>query len=83
MKAWEETWRLDRKGDLRTPHQCIAQGLVSPAADADDGNLARLRLAECAPEMARMLVRLRDTEPPGSEWYEEIYALLRKAGVRE
>lgn len=84
MKAHEETWARDRKGDLRTPDGCFAIGLVDQASDADDGNMARLQLAACAPEMARMLAEIHDFNCHGkTPRCCAIGALLRKAGVRD
>jgi hypothetical protein len=99
-KPWEETWdyRNDRvqlapADETRTIATFVNEGLTPHDEERDGGVmqcLARTRLAAAAPEMARLLLRLRDQfDPEHQDWAwtnedtrREIDTVLRKAGVR-
>jgi hypothetical protein len=79
VRPWEETWIADPQHGLS---YLLPDGWCVAIADRHEprfSDIPRLRLAACAPEMARMLLRCLEESPPTDE---EVDALLRKAGVR-
>lgn len=104
MKPWEETWEAEAHGNA-----CECSSRVRLVGDSTEGGElffandgaravamhARLKLAACAPEMARMLLKFGYCQEDlcciacyargeGNHKPDcELLALLRKAGVRE
>lgn len=96
MKPWEETWDITQYGGLGSsegqPHRWIA-GFVQSSGTAikpTEEDLARARLAAAAPDLVRVLLRMK-SDMGGCSWCGQwsaclddcqVDAALRKAGVR-
>lgn len=84
MKPWEETWMVfeANKGFPAFaaevgPHEVR----VFESHSGDDDDIPRAKLAAAAPEMARLLAKIRQTYVPDDAAAKEIIAVLEKAGA--